>query len=152
MSNIYLFAQFPFWRLHQIRKPISKVQYYKNLENKSFKLDFFSKICRTVTGQNTVTMEMGNLIGGKRNIPSNCFTCCSTDAGANRPCNDHMCPASFGKVMHCYTLMIHWFFISGLKVVHQSLRLTYPSWLMETTLDVSFNIIMRLIWTKVGNF
>lgn len=56
--------------------------------------------CRLVSGQaiETTTALMGNLIGRKRDTPSNCFTCCSTDTGANRPCNDHKCPTGLGHV------------------------------------------------------
>ncbi|XP_034322099.2 uncharacterized protein [Magallana gigas] len=56
--------------------------------------------CRLVSGQAvvTTTAPMGNLIGRKRDTPSNCFTCCSTDTGANRPCNDHKCPTGLGHV------------------------------------------------------
>nr|XP_034322090.1 integumentary mucin C.1-like isoform X3 [Crassostrea gigas] len=53
------------------------------------------QICRTVTGQEIQTthaqMGIGHILGRKRDTPSNCFTCCSTQTGASRPCNDQKC-------------------------------------------------------------
>lgn len=76
-------------------------------EKKHFPARIVLKACRLVSGQaiETTTALMGNLIGRKRNTPSNCFTCCSTDTGANRPCNDHKCPTGLGKVVYCFPFM-----------------------------------------------
>lgn len=74
---------------------------------KNFPARIVLKACRLVSGQaiETTTALMGNLIGRKRDTPSNCFTCCSTDTGANRPCNDHKCPTGLGKVVYCFPFM-----------------------------------------------
>lgn len=76
-------------------------------KNKNFPARIVLKACRLVSGQalETTTALMGNLIGRKRDTPSNCFTCCSTDTGANRPCNDHKCPTGLSKVVYCFPFM-----------------------------------------------
>lgn len=90
--------QFPFQKFN-----IARIMF----EKKNFPARIVLKACRLVSGQaiETTTAPMGNIIGRKRNTPSNCFTCCSTDTGANRPCNDHKCPTGLGKVVYCFPFM-----------------------------------------------